>query len=376
MPNTQATLVPHGTLDYSEMRALGLKPEDLTLFSSNVNPFGPPPAAVEAVRAVATAETIARYPDRYSIELREQLAGYHNLPVDSILVGNGSADLLWLIGLLHLHRRRVVILSPTFGEYHNIAQLMQAEVIDLCHPGWVATTNGFARGENIIDHLVADLHNAKPEVVFVCNPNNPTGQCLTHAELSTLYNAAQQALWIMDEAYAEFMHPPATTASWVHRGNWLVMRSMTKDFALGGLRLGYLLGDPALIKVLQSAQAPWNVSTIAQIAGSVSLREGKDWRNETLAKLRQETHALQDKLRTAGYQPYPTTVNFFLVPVESPSTLRRALLEKRLVVRDCTSFGLPHFIRIATQLPEANARLLQAMQELAPDTHPLNRTQT
>src|SRR5688572_21863811 len=119
MPVAPATLVPHGTLDYSEMRALGLRPEELTLFSSNINPFGPPPAVIAALRAAANAEMIARYPDRLSLELSEALAEYHNVSVDSVLVGNGSADLLWLIGLLHLQHRRVAILGPTFGEYRQ-----------------------------------------------------------------------------------------------------------------------------------------------------------------------------------------------------------------------------------------------------------------
>src|SRR5215204_3079729 len=102
MPVSPATFLTHGTLDYSELRALDLRPEELTYFSSNINPFGPPPATVSALREAATAAMIARYPDRLCLDLRDQLALYHNLSVDSILVGNGSADLLWLVGLLHL----------------------------------------------------------------------------------------------------------------------------------------------------------------------------------------------------------------------------------------------------------------------------------
>jgi histidinol-phosphate aminotransferase len=364
--------VPHGTLDYSEMASLGVQPEDLTLFSSNINPFGPPPAVVAAMRS-ASPEMIARYPDRLSLELRQLLSAYHDLPANAILVGNGSADLFWLVGLLHLQHRRAAILGPTFGEYRNIANIMQAEVSDICHPGWVATPDGFAPGDRSISEVANDLHQSSPDVVFICNPNNPTGHCLTKDELDTLYYAAPKALWIMDEAYAEFMQPPATTDQWVERGNWLVLRSMTKDFALGGLRLGYLLGAPALVEPLQTTQPPWNVNTFAQLAGCISLHEGQQWRTETLAKLANETATLQQQLRGTGFQPCPTTVNYFLVPVESPPTLRRSLLAQRLVVRDCTSFGLPHHIRIATQLPEANGRLVQALAELT-RARPLHST--
>jgi histidinol-phosphate/aromatic aminotransferase/cobyric acid decarboxylase-like protein len=191
---------------------------------------------------------------------------------------------------------------------------------------------------------------------------------LTTEELAALYDALPHALWIIDEAYAEFMQPPATTESWVDRGNWLVLRSMTKDYALGGLRLGYLLGAPELVRPLQAAQPPWNVNTFAQLAGCISLREGQGWRTNTLEQLATETAQLLERLRNLGFRPHPTTVNYFLVPVESPSALRSALLAQRMVIRDCTSFGLPHFIRIATQLPEANARLIAALADFAPVT--------
>jgi histidinol-phosphate aminotransferase len=368
MSNIQATLVPHGTLDYAEVRALGLRPQDLTLFSSNVNPYGPPPATVAALREAVTAEMVARYPDRLTLELRDLLAAYHGLTPDSILVGNGSADLLWLIGLLHLQHRRVAILGPTFGEYRNVAQIMQAEVIALSHAGWSNTPTGFVQSSTTVDAVAKTLQNAAPDVVFICNPNNPSGHSLAPDELAVLYAGAPNALWIVDEAYAEFMQPPASTASWVKHGNWLVVRSMTKDFALGGLRLGYLIGAPELIAPLQSVQPPWNVNGLAQLAGSVSLREGQAWRRETLARLHGETASLRSALQELGYRPLPTTANYFLVPVRSATDLRRALLAQRLVVRDCTSFGLPQYIRIATQRAEANERLLQAMYELAPTT--------
>jgi histidinol-phosphate aminotransferase len=365
MSSKPATLIPHGTLDYSEVRALGLTPEDLTIFSSNINPFGPPPAVVDTLRDAATPEMIARYPDRLNLELTELLAAYHKVPAECILAGNGTADLMWLIGLLYLQDRRVAILGPTFGEYRNVAALMRAELVELCHPGWVSSVDGYAPGETTIIHVATEIHKRAPDVIFVCNPNNPTGHYLTPDELATLYDAAPQALWIIDEAYAEFMQPAATTAQWVQRSNWLVLRSMTKDYALGALRLGYLIGAPPLVNALQMAQSPWNVNTFAQLAGSISLREGQQWRAQTLSRLHQETAALRAKLHEAGYRPHPTTVNYFLVPVDSPPALREELLAKRLVIRDCSSFGLPQYIRIATQQPEANERLVEAMREAA-----------
>ena len=360
-----ASMIPHGTLDYAELRRLGLHPEELLVFSSNINPYGPPPAVAAALQAAATPEMISRYPDRLSLELRDLLAEFHALAPENILVGNGTADILWLIGLLHLQQQRVVIIGPTFGEYANVAQLMRAEIITVCHPGWMQRGDTFIPGPTTLDDTARALTTARPHVVFLCNPNNPTGQALDEAALEQLYAAAPAALWVMDEAYAEFMAAPVGTAAWSERGNWLVLRSMTKDFALGGLRLGYVVGAPPLIAALQDAQSPWNVNAFAQLAGAICLHN-LAWRNETLAQLRQHSRQLRTALADVGFAPLPTTLNFFLLPVNNPPTLRQALLAQRIVVRDCTSFGLPHYIRIAVQQPPQNQQLVEVLAALAP----------
>jgi histidinol-phosphate aminotransferase len=200
-------------------------------------------------------------------------------------------------------------------------------------------------------------------VVFICNPNNPTGHHLTPHELLALHAAAPQALWVVDEAYAEFAPHPWSAARWLEPGQWLILRSLTKDFALGGLRLGYALAAPALIEQMARAQSPWNVNGLAQVAAVAALQQ-QSWRNQSLARLRQDCAELQAHLRQIGFRPLVTTTNYFLLPVADPTATRSALLRERLMVRDCTSFGLPHYIRIATQLPEQNALLVAALARL------------
>jgi histidinol-phosphate/aromatic aminotransferase/cobyric acid decarboxylase-like protein len=179
--------------------------------------------------------------------------------------------------------------------------------------------------------------------------------------LEMLYAAAPAALWIVDEAYLEFMAEPVSSVPWIERGNWLVLRSMTKDFALGGLRLGYAVGTPALIGPLQQAQSPWNTNSVAQMAGAACMDQ-LAWRQATLAQLRADCDKLCNDLRATGYVPLPTTANYFLVPVANPAALRAALLQQRMVIRDCTSFGLPDHIRIAAQRPDENQRLVAALR--------------
>ncbi len=369
-----STIVPHGTLDYAEARALGVDPADLIVFSSNINPYGPPPAALDALRRNTTPEIVARYPDRLSLDLRDALAAHHGVTPEAILVGNGTADIMWLIGLVYLWARRVAVIGPTFGEYANVAGLMAAPLTLVAHPGWQRAGDHYRPAATALDDTMQALAAARPDVVFLCNPNNPTGRLLTTAELSTLYAAAPAALWIVDEAYADFLDASATSIPWIDRGNWLVLRSMTKDFALGGLRLGYVVGAPARIALLQQTQPPWNVNALAQVAGLACLDE-LAWRRRTLAQLRTDCAALMDGLAATGYAPQPTDLSFFLMPVVAPSALRSKLLAQRLVIRDCTSFGLPDYIRIAARGPADNALLLAALADLAqtparPAPHP------
>jgi len=354
-------LVTHGTLDYAEVAGLGYRPEDLIVFSSNINPYGPPPAVVEAVRQALTGELIARYPDRLSLEMRRALAAYHGVSEAAVLVGNGTADILWLLALLFAVRQRVVVVEPTFGEYVNAVTLVEAVVEKVCHPGWMMTAeNHYAPDSTTLAETAAALARLAPNVVFICNPNNPTGHYLSPAELQILYQGAPDALWVVDEAYADFAAEPWSAIQWIEAGQWLILRSLTKDFALGGLRLGYAVAAPAIIARLQQAQSPWNVNAVAQVAGCAALKQ-LAWRSETLAQLRQAGARLRTALRHQGFHPLPTTTNYFLLPVANPTVTRATLLQERLMVRDCTSFGLPDYIRIATQLPAQNALLVEAL---------------
>lgn len=356
-----AQIITHGTLDYAEIAELGFTPDDLIVFSSNINPYGPPPAAVQAVKEAATAAHISRYPDRLSLDLRQMLAAHYDVAPDAILVGNGTADIMWLLGLLFMHQKRVAILSPTFGEYENIATLVDAQSTPVCLPGWESPQAGrYAPGDTSLAETCAALEAVNADVVFLCNPNNPTGQLFTPEEVLTLHAAAPNALWIVDEAYAEFTATPWSASRWIDQGDWLILRSMTKDVSLGGLRLGYAISAPALIAEMQAAQPPWNVNIFAQIAGAAAL-QAADWRAQTLAQLRQDTAALMQRLREGGIEPLPTTTNYFLTQVGDATAVRHALLKKALMVRDCTSFGLPGYIRIATQLPDQNEKLAAAL---------------
>ncbi|MFN8455647.1 MAG: aminotransferase class I/II-fold pyridoxal phosphate-dependent enzyme [Anaerolineae bacterium] len=175
--------------------------------------------------------------------------------------------------------------------------------------------------------------------------------------------AAQQAWWIVDESYHHFTAAPMTLKSELDRGQLIILRSLTKDMALAGLRLGYALAAPALIDLLRRVQPAWSVNVLAQVAGIAALQpEVLAWRDESLHKVQQHARQLWSELSKLGFTVLPTSTPYSLVQVGQAAEFRRKLLLAGVLVRDCTSFGLPDFIRIAARRPEENERLLAAIQ--------------
>jgi histidinol-phosphate aminotransferase len=361
MPSTSI----HGTPDYAELLNLGLRPEEVIYFSSNINPYGPPPAVVEAVRAYVSRETLARYPDSLSLALRQKLARYYDLPTSAVLVGNGTADLMWLIAHRFAPGKQAAILAPTFSEYADGVVMAGGHPTEIVLPGWQRIgPQRYAPSPISLAQTCDALAAASPWLVFLCNPNNPTGEYFSAQEVRQLRKAAPHALWVVDEAYSAFTAEPWSASRWVMDGGLIVLHSMTKDFALGGLRLGYLLASPYLVEQLQAVQPPWNVNGLAQFAGEAALDE-LAWRTQTLTKLRQNLADLRRALMGCGYAPCETTTNYVMLPVGDAASMRAALLKERMIVRDCASFGLPEYIRIAVQRAEENQRLLDVLCRLA-----------
>jgi aspartate/methionine/tyrosine aminotransferase len=161
----------HGTPDYAELASMELTPADVVFFSSNINPYGPPQAVVDAVRAAVTAKQIALYPDRFSIRLRRSLAAYHNVSPDAILVGNGTADLLWLLAIVYVTSQHVVVLGPTFSEYENVVSMMAAQCTVVAHPGWTGQELNFAQSDRAVGEVAEEIAAAHPDLgVFAYPP--------------------------------------------------------------------------------------------------------------------------------------------------------------------------------------------------------------
>jgi histidinol-phosphate aminotransferase len=353
-PNISRLVPPvHGGIDRAEMKRLGLDPTNIIDFSVSVNPYGPPPGIREAMMQA----DITAYPDSSSGIFREELAAKLGISADNILLGSGSTEIIHLITTAFFSPDDIVLIpQPTYGEYEAACHLVGARI----HQSWMLGEADFRLNLNRLGKTLSDF---KPGGLFLCNPNNPTGEYLSRDVVNHLLYLATWSLVVLDEAYVAFTENPWNSLELIETGHLIIVRSMTKDFALPGLRLGYALAAPSLISALDWVKPPWNVSAPAQAAASFLLKQD-GYVNECAAKLRTTREFLISGLKQLGFAVVPSEANFFMVRVGDAPGFRRTLLPKGFLVRDCTSFGLPAYIRLAPRTMAECKKLLAAIDTM------------
>ncbi len=339
----------HGAVQDTELAQWGLAPDDVIDFSVNSNPYGPAPGVRQAIQNVA----LDRYPDPAATELRCCLASLHGVDNEQVLVGSGSIELIWLIAQAYLDARdRVFISGPTFGEYRRAVGLAGAQIAE-----WRASpASDFAVDVTALRGRLAEF---RPKLVFLCNPNNPTGSYVPRHVITAWATQHPATLFVVDEAYIEFMDDGQSVIG-SPVANILVLRSMTKAHGLAGLRLGYAVGSRAVIDALERVCPPWHVNAFAQAAGIAALNDD-EYLTKTLREVRMAYNALVNGLQLAGLLTVPSVTHYGLVKVGDGAAFRQRLLPHGLVVRDCASFGLPDYVRIASRRLAENQRLLVAL---------------
>jgi histidinol-phosphate aminotransferase len=343
----------HGGINYSEFENLGISPEGVADFSVSTNPFGPPPGIQEALAQAV----IDRYPDSEATELRLLLARKLNIAPDNILIGGGSTELIRLVAMAYLGPDDLVIVpQPTYGDYEIACYLVGAKVLKQ----WMPEEPNFRLN---VAETVALIRKHQPKGIFLCNPNNPTGQYLSSEEVKEILSAARDTLVILDEAYIAFTENAWESTHLMDLNSLIILRSMTKDYALAGLRLGYAIAAEPIISVLKRVRPPWNVSSVAQRTGVFALK-ADGYLEECRIKINEAKEFLVEGLKGLGLSPLPSQTNFFLVKVGDAASLRQALLRKGILVRDCTSFGLPSYIRLAPRTMTECQVLLSTMKEV------------
>ncbi len=351
MKNLEAC--PHGGIDYAELRAMGSTPDDVLDFSVCFNPFMPPPGVNRVLQDIL----INRYPDSEATELRQHLSAKLGVPPDSLLAGSGSIELIRIIALTYFRKGdSVLIIEPTFGEYETNCRLVGARVVKQR----LREEDGFKLGMEETLDLIRQYH---PRGVFICNPNNPTGRYINRREIETILNAIGGNLLILDEAYFAFTGENLSAVELISKGNIVVLRSLTKDYGLAGLRLGYAVARPEIIHNLRRVCPPWNVNIVAQKVGIAALAD-LDYLEWTQQKIREVKQFLIDELTRLGLLLLPSDTNYFLVRVDNATEFRVALLKYGILVRDCTSFGLPQYIRIAPLAMPDCQKLIDAVRAI------------
>ncbi len=343
----------HGGPDYRELERLGLSADRILDFSVCCNPYPPPAGVRNSLRTLK----FDRYPDTNSGELTLKLARKLGISADTILTGSGTTELIRLIALAFFSPGdEVLVVKPTYGEYELASRISGAKIREFI---WQISVDREIQVAGLVDSLLK--HPVK--AVFICNPNNPTGVYFSRAEIESVLAACSGCLLVLDEAYISFVEEAWNSADLISSGSLIILRSMTKDYALAGLRLGYAMASADIIQVLKSVCPPWNVNVAAQKAGCAAL-EASGYLATSKARVTRSKQYLVREFEKMGLDPVPSRANFFLVKTGNGKEFRSALLKHGILVRDCASFGLPEYIRLAPRTLAECKRFIQTVRLL------------
>jgi histidinol-phosphate aminotransferase len=324
--------------------------------ASNENPLGPSPKAVAAAQA-ALAE-LARYPDGGGFELRAALAARHGVDRNRITLGNGSNDVLDMIARVFLHPCVETVMSEhAFAVYPISAQAVGATIR-------IAPARDYGHDLDAMRERVGE----HTRVVWVANPNNPTGTWLTagrlHAFLSSL---PEQVVAVVDEAYVEYVDAPEypDASQWLDEfPNLIVTRTFSKAYGLAALRVGYALSSPEIADLLNRVRQPFNVNSPALAAALAALDDAEHVRQGVELNRRGMAQVI-DGLRDLGLGFIPSVGNFLAVDLGQPAgPIDQALLREGVITRPIGNYGLPNHLRVTIGLPEENARFLAALKKV------------
>lgn len=344
----------HGGDVYSARQKMKQEPLD---FSANINPMGMPPGAVRA--AADALQQCTQYPDPLCRELRAALAAYEGIPAEQIVCGNGAADLIFRI-VAATHPRRALLLEPTFAEYEQALRSMDCSIAYFP----LQESEGFVLPEAFLQQLTPEIN-----LLFLCNPNNPTGRTVSPALLQEIWKRCEEAgiLLVVDECFNEFLeHPEQNTLKDVLEtgANAVILKAFTKSFAMPGLRLGYgLCGNRDLAERIFSCGQPWGVSIPAQAAGVAALQE-QGYLERMRRLIQTERRWLSENLARLGLCVFPSEANYILFRTETEIPLRERMEQRGVLIRACGNYrGLDdRYYRIAVRGHGENEHLIAALK--------------
>ena len=341
----------HGARLSESAQVVGKRKDALLDFSVNINPMGPP-----KLRSLVSAayNSINYYPDNRYPGLKKAAAGYFHVSPDNIVPGNGSSELIRLLAETIIESEdKVIIPAPTFGEYEFQCKLFGAKI------------------EYVDYRQITNINPENCKAVFLCNPNNPTGSLIHRKDVISLAQkcASSGIFLIVDEAFIELCDPHESVADIAQCNDFvIVLRSVTKTFAIPGLRIGFAIASPGFAGLLNNIRLHWNMNSIAAEVCEKLLGDSQDYLKKTLTLLKKEREWLSSKLGAfRGFKPYPSDTNFILIDLGdfglSSVELTQRMLRQDIIIRECTSFNLKNHIRVAVRKRSENHLLIAAFTQ-------------
>lgn len=334
-------------------RELGLDPANIVKLASNENPLGPSPLAQQAMRDEIAGVHI--YPDGGGFKLRTAIAERHGVELSNVILGNGSNEIIELLCHCFLNRDAELIAAEhAFVVYKLMATLFGAKYVEVADPGFIHDVDG-----------MADAINENTRLVFIANPNNPTGTVVGQEVLDRFMDRLPpHVVAVFDEAYYEFLSDAPDTLKYVKEGrNVCVLRTFSKAYGLAGLRIGYGIASPQVAEILQKARQPFNANSMAQAAALAAMNDA-DHVEKTI-QLNDEGLAYFEKSFTErGLEYVRSVANFVLVKVGDGDELFKNMLAKGVIVRAMSGYKLPEWVRISVGTMPENERCVEVMDEV------------
>lgn len=321
-------------------------------FSANLNPLGMP----ESVKTVLknSVSECENYPDPFCRKLRQALSEHEIFPSENIVCGNGAADLIYRL-VSAVKPKKAVVTAPTFSEYEEALKESGSQIIK----HYLSDENGFIVDDGILNNLDSSI-----DMIFLCSPNNPTGQIVPKDILKAVAEKCLEndILFVCDECFLSFVNDSKNkSVREFMNEKVIILNAFTKIYAMAGLRLGYaLFGSSGLAEKVQQTGQYWSVSTPAQIAGIAALQE-KDYIEKTAQLVNKERVFLTSELQKIGFRVFKSEANFILFRCDIP--IDELLLRERIAIRNCSNYeGLSDgYFRIAVKNHEENTMLISAI---------------
>ncbi len=332
-------------------RELGLDPAGIIKLASNENPFGPSPRALAAAQQALTQGEL--YPDGGCFALRQKLAEIKGLGADQFIVGNGSNEIIELLGHALLRPGdEVVMAAPAFVVYKLVTLVFGAKAIEV----------PLVNYRHDLGHIAAAI-TPRTRLVYVCSPNNPTGTANAEADMLAFARALpDHVVAVFDEAYAEYVEPAPDLRPLIREGRKVVcLRTFSKIYGLASLRVGYGYAGADIIALLNRVRQPFNVNAIGQAAALAAL-DDREFTEKCIRENRAGLQQLEAGFRALGREFVPSVANFIMVKVGDGARVFDALQRRGVIVRPMKSYGMPEWLRITVGSRAQNERLLAELK--------------